>query len=95
MEGLSQSYAAMFAQVKSLTLIDRMQITALLTLLGPARGQTLILANGQNDAVNQVARAFMVDDGPRPKLRDGQETWAREVFITLFGAPPRNIGLER
>ena len=37
----------------------------------------------------------MIDDSSRPKLRDGQETRARQVLVALLVAPPWNIGRER
>ena len=48
-------------------------VSALRTLLGPARGDTLIFSNRQNDPVDQVTGAFMVDNRPRAKLGDGQK----------------------
>src|SRR5439155_15461472 len=64
-------------------------------LLGLARGDAVILPHGQDHAIDQVARALMIDNGARAELGDRQETGPREVFIALLGASPWNIGRER
>jgi hypothetical protein len=84
-----------FTQIKSLTIVNRMQIAALQTLLCAASRNTFIISNRQNDAIDQVARTLMIDNGTWTKLGDGQETGPGELFITLLGASARNIGRER
>ena len=66
--------AAVFAQVETLTIVDRMQVATLLALLCPACGNMFIFPNWQNDAIDQVARAFMIDNRARAKFGDSQKS---------------------
>ena len=54
------------------------------------------LRDRQDDLVDHVARAFVVDDGPRPELGDGQEARAGQEFVLVAPEPPaRDEGRER
>jgi hypothetical protein len=61
-------YAAVLADIRPYPVDHRMKISTVLALLRATRGQTAILFNGENHPVNQIARAFMVDNGTWPKL---------------------------
>src|SRR5260370_21034713 len=95
LQRLPQFVAAALADIKSPAGDHRMQVAAVLALFGLARQQVLVLFDRSYDAVDQVARTLVIDDSPWPKLRYGQETRPRQVFVALLVAPPWNIGRER
>ena len=66
--------ATVFAQVEALTIVDRMQVATVLALLCPACGNMFIFTHGQNDAIDQVARAFMIDNRARAKFGNSQKS---------------------
>jgi len=67
---------AAFTYIKAHAVADGVQVAALLALLCAACGHILVIFHSENDAVDDVARAFVVDDGARAKLGDRQEARA-------------------
>jgi hypothetical protein len=61
-----------------------MEIPAGFTLLGPARGDLLILADRQDNPVDAVSRPLVVDDCSRAELGYCQESRSREILLAIF-----------
>ena len=73
-----------------------MQVTAMAAKLGLIRRVGFLpLLHWQDDAVDEVARAFVVDDRAGTKLGDRQEPGPGKEFVaTLPGPPTRDVGRE-
>src|SRR5262249_15636336 len=60
------------------------------------RGLDGVRAKIEIDLVDAIAPSLVVDQGPRAKLRDGQEAWTRDKFVAASPlAPARDVGRER
>src|SRR5262249_46314299 len=85
---------AAFAQIHSLALRHLMQVTASVAELGALR-QHVAVADGQDDFVDDIFRAFVIDDRARAEFRNRQEPRARNEFVTLLAAARRDEGRNR
>src|ERR1019366_3687863 len=54
-----------------------------------------ILTKRQNCFVDEVARPFVVDYGPRTEFGDGKEPRSRKELVSLLGTPAWNIRRQR
>src|SRR6266508_257986 len=80
---------AAFAPILALALRYLMQISASVAEFGALR-QHIAVAHGQDDLVDDVFRAFMIDDRTRPEFRNRQEARARNEFVALLAAASRD-----
>ena len=85
---------AMVTEIRARPAGYRVQVAAAGAQFGAA-GEDVV-ADGQNDLVDRVFGAFVVDDRPGAELGDRQEPGPREEFVAPFLSPAtRNVGRER
>ena len=65
--------------------------------LGRILRRVEVTYDGEDDAVNYIAGAFMVDDAARSKLGDGKKPWSAQKVIVVLAmrAPSWEVGGER
>ena len=78
--GRGQRRAALLAEVRVVIVVHRVQVAARLAQL-EARGQRLLVPDRQDHLVDDVLRALVVDERPRPELGDRQEARTGEKLI--------------
>src|SRR5262249_4100503 len=89
---------ALFAEVEPwVTGVHEMQVAAVRAVLDRGRRQPVLLRplGRQEDPVDEVARALVVDDAARPELGDGEEARPlQELIAPLAIATRRNESRE-
>ena len=100
-QGFAERRMTALAQIQPVAGCDRVEVAADRALLGALGSRAvcvgiLALGHRQVDLVDDVARAFVVDDGARAELGDGQEARPGQEFVGVaLDAPAGDIGRER
>ena len=86
--GRGQAHAAAFAQVRRRFVAERVKVAAGLAQHGPA-GELRLVAlalDRQDDLVDHVAGALVVEDAARAELGDGEEARAAQELVAAAAA---------
>src|ERR1035441_11041901 len=84
--GVSSVSLAVLAKIRPRRAGDRMQVATLGAPLELAEDWS-ILTKRQNSFIDEVARPFVVDYGPRTEFGDSKEPRSRKELVSLLGAP--------
>ncbi len=84
------------ADVGAAAVLDFVQVSAQVTQFGSGKGQPLFPGRREDDLVNLVASALVVDDASRAEFGDREEARTREELVIGALEPAAgNVGRER